>query len=126
MDQAESWQFHSKEDLVKDFTKERNKSANENLILMQEIKRIIPIEKYLLAVKETYNNVLRIATDDWEQVSQVRIQMDKIGILDKINFNKQASEILYSDLLTYYLNKNMMEAKVIKLEEHIKREKDSF
>ena len=32
--QAESSQFHSKEDLVKDFTEERNKSINENYKLM--------------------------------------------------------------------------------------------
>ena len=48
--------------------------------------------------------------------------MDKIGILDKINFHKQASEILYSDLLKSYLNKNKLEAKVVKLEQKIKRE----
>ena len=34
LDQAESSQFHSKEDLVKDFTKERNKSINESYKLM--------------------------------------------------------------------------------------------
>ena len=123
MNQAKSSQFHSKEDLVKDFTEERNKSANENYKLMQEIRRTIPVENSLLAVREKDNNVLRIATDDREQVSQVRVHMDKIGILDKINFHKQASEILYSDLLKSYLNKNKLEAKVIKLEEQIKREK---
>ena len=35
LDQAKSSQFHSKEELVKHFTKERNKSANENYKLMQ-------------------------------------------------------------------------------------------
>lgn len=49
--------------------------------------------------------------------------MDKIGIPNKINFHKQSTEILYSDLLKSYLNKNKMEAKVIKLEDQIKREK---
>ena len=48
--------------------------------------------------------------------------MDKIGIPDKINFHKQASEVLYSDLLKYYQNKSKLENRVIKLEEHIKRE----
>ena len=62
---------------------------------MQEIRRTIPVENSLLAVRETNNNVLRIATNDREHVSQIRIQMDKIGIPDKINFHKQASEILY-------------------------------
>ena len=49
--------------------------------------------------------------------------MDKIGIPDKINFHKQAFEVLYSDLLKSYLNKSKLENRVIKLEEHIKREK---
>ena len=51
--------------------------------------------------------------------------MEKIGIPDKINFQKQATEILYSDLLKSYLNKNKLEAKVVKIEEKIKREKDA-
>ena len=43
--------------------------------------------------------------------------MDQVGIPNKINFHKQASEILYSDLLKSYLSKNKLEEKVIKLEE---------
>ena len=84
---------------------------------------IILVENSLLVVRETNNNVLRIATDDREKISQVRTQMDKIGLPDKINFHKQASKILYSDLLKTCLNKNKLEVKVIKLEEQIKREK---
>jgi hypothetical protein len=49
--------------------------------------------------------------------------MDKIGIPDKINFHKQASEVFYSDFLKSYLNKSKLENRVIMLEEHIKREK---
>lgn len=49
--------------------------------------------------------------------------MDKIGIPDKINFHKQASEILYLDLLKSYLNKSKLENMVVNLEEQIKREK---
>ena len=75
------------------------------------------MENSLLAVRETNNNVLQIAINDREQVSQVRIQMDKTGIPDKINFHKQASKIIYSNLLKSYLTRNNLEAKVIKLEE---------
>ena len=49
--------------------------------------------------------------------------MDQVGLPDKINFHKQDSEILYSDLLKSYLSKTKLEEKVIKLEEQIKREK---
>ena len=77
----------------------------------------------MLAVKETKGNIFRITTSDKEGVSQVRIQMDQVGIPDKVNFHKKASEILYFDLLNSYLSKTKMEEKVIKLEEPVKRER---
>ena len=123
LDQAESSQFHSKEDFLKDFTEEINKSINENYKLMQEVRKSIPVRNSLLTIREADSNVLIIATENQEQVSQIRIQMDKIEIPNKINFHKQATEILYFDLLKSYLNKNKLEAKVVKLEEQIKREK---
>ena len=49
--------------------------------------------------------------------------MDKVGIPNKINFHKHASEVLYSDLLKSYLSKIKLEEKVSKLEEQVKREK---
>ena len=49
--------------------------------------------------------------------------MDKITIYDKINFHKQAFEILYSDMLKSYLNKSKLESKVTKLEEQVKGKK---
>ena len=123
LEHAESSQFHSKEELVKDFTDERSKSTNRNNKLMQETRRTIPVENSLLEVRETNNNVLRISTTDKDQISEVRIQMDKIGLPDKINFHKQDLEILYSNLLKSYLNKINLEERVIKLEEQIKMEK---
>ena len=77
----------------------------------------------MLAVRETKGNIFRIATNDKGGISQVKIQMDQVGIPDKVNFHKQASKILYSDLLNSYLSKTKLEEKVIKLEEHMKREK---
>ena len=123
LDEAETSEVCSKEELVKDFTNERNKSSNGNYKLMQEIKKTVLCRNPLLAVREADSNVFRIATNDKERVSQVRIQMDKIGLLDKINFHKLASEILYSDLLKSYLSKRKLEEKVIKLKEQVKREK---
>ena len=73
LDEAKTSQFHSREELVKDFTNERNKSAIDNYKLMQEIRKTIPMESSLLEVKELDNNIFRIATDDKEKISQVRI-----------------------------------------------------
>ena len=90
---------------------------------MQEVRKNTYASSSLLIVREKDNNTLKIAIDDQVEGSQVRIQMDKIAIPDKINFHKQVSEVLYSDLLKSYLNKIELENKVAKLEEQVKREK---
>lgn len=124
IDEAKSSQYHSRDDLVKDFLEERNKYVDENYKLLQQAKKKAPTgSTTLLIVREQDSNTLRIATNDPHHVSQVKIQMDKIGIPDKINFHKQATEVLYSDLLKSYLNKTKLEGKMAKLEEQIKREK---
>ena len=58
-----------------------------------------------------------------KKMSEVNIKMDKINVLDKIHFHKQVSDVLYSDLLSSFLNKNKLENKVLSLEEKIKKEK---
>ena len=85
--------------MVKDFTNQRNKSANDNYKLMQEIGRIVLGKSPLLEVREVDNNVFRISTSDKEGVSQVRIQMDKVGLPDKINFHKhqRSCTLIYSN-----------------------------
>ena len=109
--------------MVKMFYEERNLSSEENFKLMQEVRKRTFTRTSLLTVREKDNNTLRIVVDDQSEGSQVRIQMDKNGLHDKITFHKQASDILYSDLLKSYLNKSKLENKVTKLEEKIKREK---
>ena len=90
---------------------------------MQQIRKIVPSKSSLLEVREAQGNVFRIATSDVTGVFQVKLQMDQVGIPDKINFHKKASEVLYFDLLSSYLSKIKLEEKVIKLEEQIKRER---
>ena len=51
--------------------------------------------------------------------------MDKIVIPDKINFHKQAFEVLYSNLLKSYLNKTKLESTLANHEEQVRREKAS-
>ena len=111
--------------MVKKFSEERNLSAEENFKVMQEVRKNTYTSSSLLIVRERDSNTIRIAIDDKVEGSPVRIQMHNISILDKINFHKQVSEVLYSNLLKYYLNKTKWESKVVKLEEQVKRQKDA-
>ena len=122
-EQAKSSLYDSKQDMVNKFSKERNLSAKDNFKLMQEVRKNTFTGTSLLTIRERDRNTCKIPIDDQSEGSQVRIQMDKIGIPDKINFQKQAFEVLYSNLLKSDLNTSKLENKVIKLEEQIKREK---
>ena len=109
--------------MVKNFSEERNLSAEENFKLMQEVRKSTFTGTSLLTIRERDSNTLRIAVDDQTEGSQFRIHMDKIAVPDKINFHKQAFEVLYSNLLKSYLNKTKLESKLTKLEEQVRREK---
>ena len=89
-EQAESSLYASKQDMVKKFSEERNLSAEENFKLMQELRKNTFTGTSLLNIRERDRNTLRIVVDDQSEGSQVRIQMDKIGIPYKINFHKQS------------------------------------
>ena len=115
--------YESKQDLVKKFSEEKNISVEENFKPMQEVRKSSCASSSLLTVRERDNNTLGIVVDGQVEGSQVRIKMDKIAILDQINFHKQVLEVLYSDLLKYYLSKTKLENKVAKLKEQVKREK---
>ena len=72
--------------MIKKNSEERNLSAEENFKIMREVRKITFIGTSLLTIRERDRNTLRITVDDQSEGSQVRIQMDKIGISDKINF----------------------------------------
>ena len=87
--EEETSKVPSQEELVKDFTDKRSKAVDENINLMQQIRRTVPTKSTLLAIRESEGNVFRIATSDVTGVSQVKLQMDQVGIRDKVNFHKQ-------------------------------------
>ena len=86
--EEETSKIPSQEELVKDFTEKMNKSVDENYRLMQQIRKSVSNKSTLLVVTESEGNFFRIPTIDVTGVSQVKLQMDQVGILDKINFHK--------------------------------------
>lgn len=77
--------------MVNKFLEERNLPVEENFKLMQEIRKNTFIATSLLTVRQRDSNTFEIAVDDQTEGCQVRIQMDKIVVPDKIRFHKKAS-----------------------------------
>ena len=69
LNEVETTQASSQEDLVKNFIEERNKSANDNYRLTQQIRKFVPDKSPMLAVREAQGNIFRIATSDMVGIS---------------------------------------------------------
>ena len=67
--EEETSKVPSQEELVKDFIDKRSKVVDENINLMQQIRRTVPTKSTLLAVRESEGNVFRIATTDATGIS---------------------------------------------------------
>ena len=73
LNEVETSQTSSQEDLVKSFTKEKNKSGNDNYRLMQQIRKFVLDRSSMLVVREAQGNIFRIATSDMAGISHVKI-----------------------------------------------------
>ena len=117
--------YKSKEDLIKEFLDERSVASKESCELVKEARKMEISQSSMITMKEKDSGAFRIAVTDNSQVTQVKIQMEKIAIPDKINFHRQASEVLYFDLIESYLNKQKMEEKMESLKQQNNRIKAS-
>ena len=77
----------------------------------------------LYSGRDDASNTPKIVVEDEQKMSGVNIIMDRVNIRDKIHFHKEVSNVLYSALLIYFINKSKLEDKVSKLEDQMKREK---
>ena len=116
-------QFRSKNELLKKYFQKRFQVVEENQRLLNEVRSISLDKISLLIVKDPTRNVLNFALTEEEKVTEVKIQMDKVNIPDKILFHKKTNEMLYYDLMHMSLNKNKLENKVERLEKKLKKEK---
>ena len=120
---ANASQFKSKNELLEQYSQKRFQALEENQRLLIEVRNISSDKISLLIVKDPTRNVLNFALTEEKKVTEVKIKMDKVNILDKILFHKQNNEMIYYDLLHMSLNKNKLENKVERLEKQLKKKK---
>lgn len=66
---------------------------------------------------------MNIAMADESKVYKIKIKLDKLNMPDKINFHKQANDIIYVDLWESTLGISKLNKKLSKLEGKLKQEK---
>ena len=97
----------------------------ESQKLYPEVRKISQENVSLLSIRDHERNTLNIAVADKDKVLEVKIILDNINMLDKIDFHKQTSDIMYNDLLQSILSTKKMEAKIGQLEWKLKQEMES-
>ena len=101
--------------MLQNYVEMRNFSIKENMKMMSQAREVARKGVSLYIAKDDANNTLKIVVVDEQKMSEVNIIMDGINIPDKIHFHKKVFDVLYSYLLSYFLNKSKLENKVFKL-----------
>ncbi len=78
-----------------------------------------------MTVRDSASGSLSLAIADDEKAYEIHLEMDQLSGPDKIWFHKQASEVLYADLIKEMLAHKNVAQKIAKLEAQLKQEKAS-
>ena len=78
-----------KNELLEKYSQKRFQALEENQRLLKEVTSISSDKMSLLTVKDPTRNVLNFALTEEEKVTEVKIQMNKVNIPDKILFHKK-------------------------------------
>ena len=97
----------------------------ESKKLYPKVRQFSQEKVSLISVMDHERNTLNIIVADKGKVSKVKIKLNNINVLDKINFHKQTNEIMYNDLLQFTVNTKKLETKVVQLEGHLKQERET-
>ncbi len=90
-----------------------------------ELRKLSGSKVSLVTVGDLEKGSLNLALTDEQKVSQIHLRMDQISVLDKIMFLKQASEVLYVDIMKESLDHHKSLQKISKLEAQLKWEKEA-
>ena len=58
--------------------------------------------------------------EDEDKVFEIKLHYENIGALDKVKFQKNASDMLYSDYLSLSMEVSILATHAIKLDEQLK------
>ena len=74
----------------------------------------------LITIKDHVKNTLNLVVASHDRVSEMRINLQKIPVPDKIHLHKQTIEVIYIDLLKSTLKVSKLQAIVGILENQLK------
>jgi hypothetical protein len=93
--------------------------------LMPEVKKPSHHKSSLFIVRDTERKTFNISIAEEYKVSEIKIKYDNISALDKVQFHKQTSDLLYLDYLNFNLKNAKLTSLATKIEGHLRKEKEA-
>jgi hypothetical protein len=84
--------------------------------LFPEVEKVSQQKASLFAVRDTEKKTFNIVVAEEDKVSEIKIKYDNKSAPKKVQFHKQANDLLYSDYLSLNLKNSKLTSFVAKLE----------
>ena len=91
--------YKSRNDLYTKYGQDKKSSSEKYLNLFVKVRDISDKYVSLITVKYHVGNNFNLALASHDKVSKMRINLQKIPVLDKIHLYKKARDVIYIDLL---------------------------
>ena len=84
--------------------------------MLPRVRSLYNSKTSLVSARDAERNKFKMAMVSDKKMSEMEIRLDKISTPDKIQFHKQTSDIIYSDLLQAMVKINKLQVLLDKLE----------
>ena len=97
--------------------------SKESLKIYSKVRNILDKEVSLVTVKDHVKNKLNLVVTTQNRVTEMRLNLQKIPVPDKIHLHKQTREAIYTDLMKATLKFSKLQTTVSKIKGQLKQEK---
>ena len=92
-------QLKSKVELLERYTETKDITSEETLKLYSEVRKISNQDVSLVSVRDYSQNTLNLDLATKNRVTEMKMELENIPILDMVHLHKQTGDIFFTDLL---------------------------
>ena len=117
--------FKTKNKMLTTYGQLKDKSKVKTQKQSKELSKLSGSKVSFTTTRNITTNSLNLAIANEEGVFEVEFKMDQFSIRDKIVFHKGVRDLIYADLTKDALAHLKSQQRVVKLETHLKQEKET-
>ena len=120
---SSSDRYKSRNVLYTRYGQDKKSYSKKYLKLFPKVRDISDKKVSLIIVKDHVKNTLNLAVATYDRVLEMRLDLLKVPVPDKIHLHKHTGEVNYTDLLKATLKVSKLQTTISILENQLKREK---